>query len=99
MENGLKFNWLSKTTLITSSLLLFFLPSTDLAWANEVSSFQTPNTPLLLDSPPQKANTSVSQLEDVHPQDWAFQAWQSLAEKYDCSTTHLSLSQLKNKPL
>ena len=99
MENGSKFNWLAKTTLITSSLLLLVSPSTDMAWANEMPSFQTQNLPLLLDAQPQEANSSVSQLADVHPHDWAFQAWKSLAEKYDCSSAHINLSQLENRPL
>lgn len=99
MENGSNFNWLTKSTLISSLSLLFALPSTALAWAAELPSFQTSNTSILLDDRPQKSDTSVSELGEIQSHDWAFQALQSLAEKYNCSIANLSLSQLENRPL
>ncbi|MCT7961717.1 iron uptake porin [Laspinema sp. D1] len=38
----------------------------------------------LLDGDPMAQTTSVSQLSDVQPTDWAFQALQSLIERYRC---------------
>jgi hypothetical protein len=35
-------------------------------------------------NPSMEQVTSVSQLGDVQPQDWAFQALQSLVERYGC---------------
>ncbi|MDJ0635621.1 MAG: iron uptake porin [Xenococcaceae cyanobacterium MO_188.B29] len=40
--------------------------------------------------------TSVYQLSDVKASDWAFQAWKSLAQRYDCPTNNLSLAKLNN---
>ncbi|NMG58720.1 porin, partial [Geitlerinema sp. P-1104] len=37
-------------------------------------------------SPPLKSITSVSELSDVEPTDWAYQALQSLIERYGCVT-------------
>ncbi|MCG6134663.1 MAG: iron uptake porin [Nostoc sp. LLA-1] len=37
---------------------------------------------------PTQSVTSVSELSDVQPTDWAFQALQSLAERYQCLTTY-----------
>ncbi|MCY7275533.1 MAG: iron uptake porin [Phormidesmis sp. CAN_BIN44] len=45
-----------------------------------VMSIETPATPAVL----QSQVTSVSQLSDVRPTDWAFQALQSLVERYGC---------------
>ncbi len=42
------------------------------------------NTPLLSPINPMAQVTSVSQLKDVQPNDWAFQALQSLVERYGC---------------
>jgi hypothetical protein len=41
-------------------------------------------SPLMGDLQPEAQVTSVSQLSDVQPTDWAFQALQSLVERYGC---------------
>jgi BMFP domain-containing protein YqiC len=55
---------------------------------NKKQDFLTAQVPAL-DKPQQNSNqarqvTSVSQLSDVQPTDWAFQALQSLVERYGC---------------
>ena len=45
-----------------------------------IMSIETPANPAVL----QSQVTSVSQLSDVRPTDWAFQALQSLVERYGC---------------
>ncbi len=114
MGNEIRFNWLAKKTLITSSPLLLVLSIPEISWAGEIPSRQTEIAPLFLDSQPQAKMTeskqallsygevpftSVSELADVKPQDWAFQAWQTLAEKYDCPTANLNTSQRENRPI
>ncbi|MEJ6481734.1 iron uptake porin, partial [Nostoc punctiforme UO1] len=42
------------------------------------------NSPALSPINPMAQVTSVSQLKDVQPNDWAFQALQSLVERYGC---------------
>ena len=61
------------------------------AFAGETSSTSEINQPQVLASPNMKAPdkamaqvTSVSQLSDVQTTDWAFQALQSLVERYGC---------------
>lgn len=99
MGNGFRFDRLGQKILIISPPLLFFLSIANISWAGDVSSWQPAIDPLVLDSQPQPTTTSVSQLAEVHPQDWAFQAWQSLAERYDCPTANLSPNQPENRPL
>ncbi|MEH1784605.1 iron uptake porin [Nostoc sp.] len=58
-------------------------------FAGETSSTSEINQPLVLASPNAKDQTmaqvtSVSQLSDVQTTDWAFQALQSLVERYGC---------------
>lgn len=48
------------------------------------SSSQTNDSPGEAESNPLAGVTSVSQLSDVQPTDWAFQALQSLVERYGC---------------
>ena len=43
-----------------------------------------PTEPPIWESDPMAQVTSVSQLSDVQPTDWAFQALQSLVERYGC---------------
>lgn len=43
--------------------------------------------------------TSVSQLSDVNPTDWAFQALQSLVERYGCIAGYPNQTYLGNRPL
>jgi hypothetical protein len=50
--------------------------STSFAESEQISSPNTSNTLAQV--------TSVSQLSDVQPTDWAFQALQSLVERYGC---------------
>ncbi len=65
------------------------------AFAGETSSTSEINQPQVLANPDTKATnivpaqtigqvTSVSQFSDVQPTDWAFQALQSLVERYGC---------------
>ncbi|MEH1905339.1 MAG: iron uptake porin [Nostoc sp.] len=65
------------------------------AFAGETSSTSEINQPQVLANPDKKAEniapvqitgqvTSVSQFSDVQPTDWAFQALQSLVERYGC---------------
>ncbi|MEH2349939.1 MAG: iron uptake porin [Nostoc sp.] len=65
------------------------------AFAGETSSTSEINQPQVLANPDMKAEniapdrtmaqvTSVSQFSDVQPTDWAFQALQSLVERYGC---------------
>lgn len=49
-----------------------------------VPSLDELSTPIAADSAPMAQVTSVSQLSDVQPTDWAFQALQSLVERYGC---------------
>jgi hypothetical protein len=60
-------------------LVLFAAPTT---WATPIDFPETD----LSDSNPEEIEqvTSVSQLRDVQPTDWAFQALQSLVERYGC---------------
>jgi Carbohydrate-selective porin, OprB family/S-layer homology domain len=65
------------------------------AFAGETAAISPTSEPLVVASPEGKAEnlnqekvmaqvTSVSQLSDVQPTDWAFQALQSLVERYGC---------------
>ncbi|MGM0455106.1 MAG: iron uptake porin [Cyanobacteriota bacterium] len=56
-----------------------------MATASPLNSAPIPNVPTSSETPQQLAQvTSVSQLSDVQPTDWAFQALQSLVERYGC---------------
>jgi hypothetical protein len=84
-----------KYLLVTPAVcgvMLFFNPAT---FAGETSSTSEINQPQVLANPDTKAEniapdqpmaqvTSVSQFSDVQPTDWAFQALQSLVERYGC---------------
>ncbi|WP_436836024.1 iron uptake porin [Laspinema palackyanum] len=58
------------------------------SWGKQVSDDwigeQLPLSQGLVDGDPMAQTTSVSQLSDVQPTDWAFQALQSLIERYRC---------------
>jgi hypothetical protein len=54
------------------------------ATAQEVPEPVSPETDSGGDSEPMAQVTSVSQLSDVQPTDWAFQALQNLVERYGC---------------
>jgi len=55
--------------------------------------------PLSLDSSSLEQVTSVSQLRDVSPGDWAFQALQSLVERYGCIVGYPDRTYRGNRPL
>ena len=75
-----------RTSLITSSTIISAILSiTSGAWAETVpanNSEQQVNNNGQEEIVSQV--TSVSQLSDVQPNDWAFQALQSLVERYGC---------------
>ena len=68
--------------------LLFTLLVAPTTWATPLDSLETDSLQLdeLSDTNPKGIDqiTSVSQLSDVQPTDWAFQALQSLVERYGC---------------
>ncbi|MDZ8104423.1 MAG: iron uptake porin [Nostoc sp. DedQUE12a] len=84
MKSGIWFDylWLAPTVIIAT---LFGIPS-------KVAAEVVANKQLQTEAPIVKKNTqenlaqvtSVSQLSDVQPTDWAFQALQSLVERYGC---------------
>lgn len=61
------------------------------------------NTPKSVNSSPSSDRlaqvTSVSQLSDVQPTDWAFQALQSLVERYGCIAGYPNLTYRGNRAL
>lgn len=57
-----------------------------------------PSSPLLPEEPMAQV-TSVSQLKDVQPNDWAFQALQSLVERYGCIAGYPDSSYRGNRAL
>ena len=76
-------NALKLSSLLLSATLLL----ANRTQAVEVFVAQVPSSPSRLSSPAPDAIaqvTSVSQLSDVQPTDWAFQALQSLVERYGC---------------
>ncbi|MGF1674123.1 MAG: iron uptake porin, partial [Rivularia sp. (in: cyanobacteria)] len=54
------------------------------AIAEEINEQVTPVAELSEETSPMGQVTSVSQFSDVQPTDWAFQALQSLVERYGC---------------
>lgn len=98
MCRNLIVTWLSHQFLLSATLLgLFGLTSTRTIAAQEninIKSVTTANTNKILVKGINKLKqeqtqiisqvTSVSQLSDVQPTDWAFQALQSLVERYGC---------------
>lgn len=76
-------------------------PSTD------ASTSETPPDPMLIQEEQQNIDandplaqvTSVSQLSDVQPTDWAFQALQSLVERYGCIVGYPDSTYRGNRPL
>ena len=65
------------------------------------SEVSYPNYPIQLESTAENQGeiTSVYQLSDVKSADWAFQAWHSLAKRYDCPTTTVNFTNLNNDSL
>jgi Carbohydrate-selective porin, OprB family/S-layer homology domain len=74
-------NAILKSLLATPALLGVALAVGAIAPANAQSA---PNAAVLGHSGAMDQVTSVSQLSDVKPTDWAFQALQSLVERYGC---------------
>jgi Carbohydrate-selective porin, OprB family/S-layer homology domain len=75
-----------RSLLLLSSLLVAGIGLQTKVSANETQAPGT-LTPLVADvdsAPAEGQVTSVSQLSDVQPTDWAFQALQSLVERYGC---------------
>ena len=58
-----------------------------------------PSSPSLPPEEPMAQVTSVSQLKDVQPNDWAFQALQSLVERYGCIAGYPDSSYRGNRAL
>ncbi|MBN3961912.1 iron uptake porin [Nostoc sp. NMS8] len=58
-----------------------------------------PSSPSLSSDEPMAQVTSVSQLKDVQPNDWAFQALQSLVERYGCIAGYPDSSYRGNRAL
>lgn len=88
------FNFRSLPKRVTLSALCFFSAMTvsDRAWAEITSPslfHQSPQAPSFF---PRKSSqfvtqiTNVSELKDVSPNDWAYQALQMLSERYGCIT-------------
>ncbi|MFO5528542.1 MAG: hypothetical protein ACLBM1_12070, partial [Cuspidothrix sp.] len=77
--------------LVASPAMIGILSMGSAGWSQEVPAS---NQPLLVSNLEAENNnnqqdiisqvTSVSQLSDVQPGDWAFQALQSLVERYGC---------------
>jgi len=76
--------------------------SEDVELQNTANSLSQ-TTPNLADSSPSSDRlaqvTSVSQLSDVQPTDWAFQALQSLVERYGCIAGYPNLTYRGNRAL
>ncbi|MBW4554634.1 MAG: iron uptake porin [Trichormus sp. ATA11-4-KO1] len=73
-------------------------------FAGEISTTSVINQPLTIDNSETKAQvmaqiTSVSQLSDVQPTDWAFQALQSLVERYGCIAGYPNTTYRGNRAL
>ncbi|QKQ77400.1 iron uptake porin [Nostoc sp. TCL240-02] len=84
-----------KYLLVSPAVCCALLFVNTAAFAGETSSTSEINQPQVLANPDIKADniapdramaqvTSVSQFSDVQPTDWAFQALQSLVERYGC---------------
>lgn len=71
---------LSNCTAIFSFIIVF----SNTVLASEVQQQKT-FTQLKLEEQPELQTTSVSQLSDVQPSDWAFQELQSLIKRYGCT--------------
>ncbi|MBE9220859.1 iron uptake porin [Dolichospermum flos-aquae] len=92
--------------LASSAVISAILCTSSGAWAEEIPA----NNQLQADSNSQQLNknnqqevmsqvTSVSQLSDVQPNDWAFQALQSLVERYGCAAGYPNNTYRGNRAL
>ena len=68
---------------LSPAIVLAFL-TTNSATAEEIKEQATTVAELAKETSPMAQVTSVSQFSDVQPTDWAFQALQSLVERYGC---------------
>jgi Carbohydrate-selective porin, OprB family/S-layer homology domain len=78
-----------KYLLVSPAVCCAMLFVNTAAFAGEISNTSEINQPQVLASPDTETQiigqvTSVSQFSDVQPTDWAFQALQSLVERYGC---------------
>jgi hypothetical protein len=78
-----------KYLLVSPAVCTAMLFISTAAFAGEISNTSEINQPQIINSPSAKDQTmaqvtSVSQLSDVQTTDWAFQALQSLVERYGC---------------
>ena len=79
--------WMSSLALVTAlfgNVLLKIDPTIAAEKPSEQPDLLVSPTSTLSDTGSMEAVTSVSQLSDVKPTDWAFQALQSLVERYGC---------------
>lgn len=75
---------LTHSTTVTTSTQIAELPTPRPAAAAQPENLAEP-VDISIDNPVGMSQvTSVSQLSDVQPTDWAFQALQSLVERYGC---------------
>ncbi|PHJ63543.1 hypothetical protein VF14_19685 [Nostoc linckia z18] len=95
-------NFLRLTLGVISAVLILIVVETPFASAKakesekSTDSFQEVNQYVQQDSAP---ITSVSQLSDVQPTDWAFGALQSLVERYDCINGYADGSFKGDRPM
>ncbi|OWY66980.1 hypothetical protein B7486_33615 [cyanobacterium TDX16] len=77
--------FVSLAVIAANSLYLNSAIAGDISSVTPVTSTTSVETLTTKERSPQLAQvTSVSQLSDVQPTDWAFQALQSLVERYGC---------------
>ena len=79
--------WMSSLAVVTAlfgNVLLKIDPTIAAERPSEQTDVLVSSDYALLDTGSMEAVTSVSQLSDVKPTDWAFQALQSLVERYGC---------------
>ena len=84
----LKIKWSSWQFILTCVGIAWPVTSDSIALeVREKVELGTANNSANLDSiasQPMAQINSVSKLSDVQPTDWAYQSWQSLAERYSC---------------
>ncbi|WP_026733143.1 iron uptake porin [Fischerella sp. PCC 9605] len=99
-----------KSLLVSPAVLGTILLVGNTAIAGETSPTSEVSEPNLVVTPEKKVGnntqeqqiaqvTSVSQLSDVQPTDWAFQALQSLVERYGCIAGYPNSTYRGNRPL
>ncbi|WP_016870774.1 iron uptake porin [Fischerella thermalis] len=96
-----------KSLLVSPAILGAILLVDATALAGETINTSENTQPQLVVTPKQKVEnkntqsqvTSVSQLSDVQPTDWAFQALQSLVERYGCIAGYPNGTYRGNRPM